>query len=194
MQIDNEQIQQIIRGDQKAFRVLVENHQQYAFSLAFRLLCDEEEAKDVVQESFIKIWRNIKSYNPKMKFTTWIYKIITNTAIDRLRVIKRVGKESMDDATKNPGSILNYHPDKEYDNQELTQIIRSMSKDLPEKQKLVFVLRDIQGMNSVEVENILDIPADTIKSNLYHARRMVKEKLNKILHYDLTLKNGKNEM
>jgi len=49
-------------------------------------------------------------------------------------------------------------------------------------------------MNSVEVENILDIPADTVKSNLYHARRVVKEKLNKILHYDLTFKNGKHGM
>jgi len=187
-------VKQIIKGDQAAFKALIEKYQQYAFSLAFRILCDEDEAKDAVQESFIKIWKSIKKYDQKMKFSTWIYKIVTNSAIDRLRSIKRIGMESMDDATQNSGSNLNYNPDKEYDNRELAKLIRTISGELPEKQKLVFVMRDIQGMSSIEVENILDIPADTVKSNLYHARKVVKEKLNKILHFDLTLKNGNHGM
>ncbi len=78
-------IQRIKKGDQLALRQLVNLHQTYAFKLAFRIVCNEEDAKDIVQESFIKIWRNIKNYHTSVKFTTWMFKIITNTAIDQYR-------------------------------------------------------------------------------------------------------------
>ncbi len=85
MQFDAENIIHKARnGDKNAFGELVTKYQQYAFNLAFRIVCNEDDARDVVQDSFIKIWKNMKAYLPKIEFTTWMYKIVTNTAIDHL--------------------------------------------------------------------------------------------------------------
>ncbi len=190
MQKDTQQIiGQVKKGDHKAFRLLVEKYQQFAFTLAFRILCDEDEAKDATQESFIKIWKNIKNYNPKMKFTTWMYKIVTNTAIDRLRTKSRVNMVSLEAVSENLDG-LREDPGKKIDNKEAAQLIRAIAEDLPEKQKLTFVLRDIQGLSSEEVQTILDIPENSVKSNLYHARKAVKKKLNALVSYGLTYKGS----
>ena len=104
---DKEIIKQILAGSQAAFRQLVEKYQQYAFSLAFRILCHEEEAKDTVQDSFIKIWKNINSYNDQHKFTTWMYKIVTNTAIDKLRSMKKLLHTDSDKVSRHLDLINN---------------------------------------------------------------------------------------
>ena len=98
MQIDPENIINKARnGDKEAFGKLVMQHQQYAFNLAFRIVCNEDDARDIVQDSFIKIWKNMKLYLPKIKFSTWMYKIITNTAIDHLRSKKKMDMVNIDD-------------------------------------------------------------------------------------------------
>ena len=76
-------------GDMSAFQSLVEEYQIYAYKLAFRLLCSEDEAKDVVQESFIRVWRHIQKYDLRSKFTTWLYKIVTNLCYDHLKARNR---------------------------------------------------------------------------------------------------------
>ena len=73
-------------GDGEAFRLLVKAHQGYAYALAFRLVCDDEAAKDVVQESFIRIWKHLPEYRPTVKFTTWMYRIVVNLSYDRLKM------------------------------------------------------------------------------------------------------------
>lgn len=177
-------ILKVKKGDQSAFRKLVELHQQYAFNLAFRILCNDEEARDIVQESFIKIWQKIADYNPKIKFTTWMFKIVTNSAIDRLRVIKRNIFVDLENVSGRIDQIMEENPETSLNNKELGQMINFIAEDLPEKQRLVFVLRDIQGLDSVEVENILSMPETSVKSNLYHARKVIREKLSKIMTYE----------
>lgn len=169
-------IDQIKKGSQPAFKLLVETHQQYAYSLAFRILCNEEEARDAVQESFIKIWRKINTYDRKAKFSTWMYRIITNTAIDHLRVIKRVKFIQLDEVSEKLENLIEIGPAAQLDNKELGQLIRYISEGLPKKQKLVFILRDIQEMGSVEVQQILAMSETVVKSNLYHARQGVRDK------------------
>jgi len=181
---DKEIIKRILAGSQTAFRQLVEKYQQYAFSLAFRILCHEEEAKDTVQDSFIKIWKNINSYNDQLKFTTWMYKIVTNTAIDKLRSIKRALHSDLEKVSKQLDLINNTNEEIQFENKELGQIINFISESLPEKQRLIFVLRDIQGFASTEVQEILDLPESSIKSNLYHARKTIREKLTSIMAYE----------
>ncbi|MEZ5082742.1 MAG: RNA polymerase sigma factor [Bacteroidales bacterium] len=185
MQLDIEKsILQIQKGDSTAFKTLVEEYQQYAFKLAFRIVCNEDDAMDVVQESFIKIWKKINTYKPEIKFTTWMYKIISNTAIDKLRSIKRNNHINIDDVSLLCDRMSNEHPDVQVDNIETGQLIRTISESLPEKQKLVFILKDLQGMDSNEVENILNMNETSVKSNLYHARKGIREKLNKLLSYE----------
>lgn len=171
-------------GDKKAMGMLVQQHQQYAFNLAFRIVCNEDDARDVVQDSFIKIWKSMNQYNPEIKFTTWMYKIVTNTAIDLLRSNKKKNLVNIDDFQEKIIQASNNNPETLLNNKETGHLIRSISDTLSEKQKLVFVLKDLQGLNSSEVGEILNLSSSSIKSNLYHARKVIKEKMQKILSYE----------
>lgn len=171
----------IKKGDQAAFRSLVEEYRQQAFSMAFRILCDEEEARDVVQDSFIKIWQKIETFDMKEKFSTWLNKIVANSAIDRLRQIKRHKLVNLDKAIN---TIDHFNLDitqTEIENKETARLITWISEGLPEKQKIIFILRDLQGVDSSEVQQILDLSETSVKSNLYHARRAIREKLLKAI-------------
>lgn len=180
-------IQKIKKGDQLAFRQLVDLQQFYAFKLAFRIVCNEEDARDVVQESFIKIWRNIKNYQSSVKFTTWMYKIVTNTAIDQYRKNSKNKTISIEEAGNSFSEADDISGNKNHDNRELARLIQQIAERLPEKQRMVFVLRDIQGFGSVEVQEILELSETVVKSNLYHARKAVKEKLSKLMAYERRL-------
>ena len=173
-------IEEVKSGNKTAFKYLVEEHQQYAFRVAFRVLCNEEDAKDVVQESFIKVWKNINSFDVNLKFTTWMYKIVINSALDKLRSLKRPNTINIDKVSENLCHLEKNGPDVQLENQELGNIISLIAEGLPTKQKLVFVLRDIQGFDSIEVEKILEMPATSVKSNLYTARKSVRKKLSKL--------------
>lgn len=177
-------IKQVKIGDHTAFKILVEKHQLYAYKLAFRILYDDEEAKDVVQDSFLKIWKNIHSFNSKQKFTTWMYKIVTNTAIDRYRAIKKTSKVNNTSVNEVMSNLQGKNTLLDFENKQLGELIKTMADKLPEKQRIVFVLRDLQGMDSQEVQEILDITAITVKSNLYHARKIIKQKLVAIMEYE----------
>ena len=89
----NDKVQDMIwrsrEGDLSAFQQLVEHYQHYAYILAFRLLGDDEDAKDAVQEAFIRVWKHIKNFNLSSKFTTWFYRIVTNLCLDRIKAQKR---------------------------------------------------------------------------------------------------------
>lgn len=89
-QIDNEILTRCQRGDKTAFKWVVERYQQMLFSLSLKMLGDEEEAKDVVQETFIRVWQNLRNYDPKRSFTTWLYTIATRQCLDRMKANKLV--------------------------------------------------------------------------------------------------------
>lgn len=189
MQIDPENIINKARnGDKEAFGKLVMQHQHYAFNLAFRIVCNEDDARDIVQDSFIKIWKNMKLYLPEIKFTTWMYKIVSNTAIDHLRSNKKMDTVNIDDFYERQEQTNVNTPETLLNNKETGQLISLFADTLSEKQKLVFVLRDLQGLTSSEVKDILDLPETSVKSNLYHARKAIGEKLHKILSYERSIR------
>jgi RNA polymerase sigma-70 factor, ECF subfamily len=170
-------IEMVKKGDQAAFRILVEEYRQQAFSMAFRILCDEEEARDIVQDSFIKIWQKIDTYDMSMKFSTWLYKIVANGAIDRLRQIKRHNLVNLEKVIGKIDHLNLDNTQREVDNKETARQIRWLAEGLPEKQQFVFILRDLEGIDSPEVRKILNMSENSVKSNLYHARIAIREKL-----------------
>jgi RNA polymerase sigma-70 factor (ECF subfamily) len=178
----------IRNGDRTAFRKLVTMYQQPAFRLAFRILGNEEEARDAVQESFIRIWQKIGSFNPSRDFIPWMYRILVNISIDRLRTIQRHPMIPIDLASQNLGAMLQNDSTTAVDNHELAILIKGLAGMLPEKQRVVFILRDIEGMASGEVESITELNETSVKSNLYHARKKVRERLLGILEKERTIK------
>jgi len=183
-----ETIRSIRNGDHAAFRKLVTIYQQPAYSLSFRILGNEEEARDAVQESFIKIWQKIGSYDPSREFLPWMYRIIVNTSADRLRTIRRHTMIPIELVSQKLEEVMQRDSSTCADNQELAILIKGLTEMLPEKQRLVFILRDIEGMTSNEVELITEMTETSVKSNLYHARKRLRERLLRILEKERTIK------
>jgi len=169
-----ELIESCIKGDVHAFRELVEKLQMYAYTLAFRILLNDEDAKDAVQDSFIKVWKNLGSYNRKYLFTTWMYRIVVNTCLDRLKEVKKRSEAYLENSNESSSN------EDSNGNRELAKQIRLLSKGLPEKQRIIFILNDLQGLSLDEASEVLNMPKGQVKSNLYYARKSIKEKLVKL--------------
>lgn len=184
--MNQEQVQQAIsqskQGNTEAFRLLVVEYNRLLFALAFRLLCNEEEAKDVVQDTFIKVWLSLDRYNSNFRFSTWIYKIACNACYDRLKSRQHEACSSMN-APGHP-AVLQMLSDEDVEaaviNKELKELVLRLTSELTPKQKTVFVLRDIEGLEVDEVALITGLSAAKIKSNLYLARRYIRERLTKM--------------
>lgn len=168
-------IQETTEGNTSSFEIIVRSYQYYAYTVAFRVLTNSDEANDVVQESFIKLWKNIGGYNKKVKFTTWMYKIVVNLCYDRLRIRKRETERSeiLDEST----IVSLSNPEEQLSNKEQAEMIKALSNGLPDKQKMVFVLRDLEGLTTEEVSEIMEISAESVKTNLSLARKAIRIKL-----------------
>lgn len=167
-------------GDGPAFVELVSLTRQKAFSLAFRLLGENDDARDVTQEGFIRVWENLQRYNRGSRFEPWLYRIVTNLAIDRLRARKRwwgLFRRTEEVASDEQPAVL--ETEDAVANAELASLIKSVAQLLPEKQRLVFILRDLQDCSVAEVSSILHISQESVKTNLHYARKHIGEVLHR---------------
>ncbi|GHT24420.1 DNA-directed RNA polymerase sigma-70 factor [Bacteroidia bacterium] len=170
------------QGDSKAFASLMAEYQPLVFRLAFRLLCDDNMAKDMVQDVFIKIWLQINKYNPQYGFSTWIYKISCNLCYDKLRRMKHFPKPvQLPDAFSEMEIASSENTEMSFINKELKEMILYFTKELSPKQKLIFTLSDIEELEVAEIVAITGLSAGKIKSNLYLARKQIKDKINAII-------------
>ena len=181
-QIHVEQLNELIlkanNGDTKAFEVIVRNYNKFGYAVAFRILCNEEDAKDVVQECFIKIWKHLNEYDKKIKFTTWMYKIVVNLCFDKLKSQKRrrnIFKNLDEDSVINVQGGIDL--EKELTNKELAAMIKHFASGLSEKQKTVFILRDMEDLSIEEVSEIMNISSGSVKTNLFYARQSIRKKI-----------------
>jgi len=175
----NELIDKSKKGDVHAFEIIVRTYQRYAFAVAFRILCCEEDAKDIVQESFVRIWKHLESYDTNVKFTTWMYKIIVNLCYDKLKSERRKKKlfDNMTDEIQEIKSLSSVNLEKEFTNKETADLIKNFSKELSAKQKTVFVLRDMEDLSIQEVVEITGMSESSVKTNLFFARQNIRKKI-----------------
>lgn len=176
------------KGDAGAFRELVETYHGYAFSLAVRFLGNEEDANDVVQESFIRVWYHLPAFDFRCKFTTWMYRIVINLCHDRARVQNRQNKHVVDEFPAHFADGVNLE-DKSI-KEDLVRVITALASELASRQREVFVLRDLQDLSIDEVSQVLGVSKGSVKSNLSHARKNIRQRL---LQLETKNKRGKNE-
>lgn len=177
--MNQSQIEQLIekskKNDSVSFGILVSEYQQSAFRLAFRIICNYDEAMDIVQDSFVKAWINIDKYNTKFKFSTWIYKIVCNTCYDKIRYDSKRKIKNLDLGEINIPVISNAESD--IINNEIKDLILKTTKELTPKQKLVFILKDIEELEVEEIVQITGLSPAKIKSNLYLARKYIRTQI-----------------
>jgi RNA polymerase sigma-70 factor, ECF subfamily len=174
---DRELVEKAVADDARAFQVLVERHQSFVYALAYRILSSGPDAEDIAQETFIRLWKNLKRYRPDVKLTTWLYKIVTNLCLDFLKSrhnkqARRMGK--LEDHTAGASTVT---ADQSVLDEELRAAVEKMTNDLTPKQKTVFILRDIEDLTTEEICEILSMSSGTVKSNLYYARKKMGEML-----------------
>jgi RNA polymerase sigma-70 factor (ECF subfamily) len=166
-------------GDKEAFRVVVQQYQRMLFCLAARLLCNEDDAKDVVQETFIKVWLNLSHYDDRQNFRTWIYTIATRLCIDRLR--QRSWEAPMPDEEEYFAQyVAEDKTDLPLENHQLLSILHTLVAKLSNKQRIVFTLIYLENLSTEEVTRLTGLDAAKIKSNLYVARRTIQEQLKRL--------------
>ena len=169
---DNEIVTQIREGDRKAFSVLVRRHQKGLLRLCLRFVKDMDVAEDVVQESFIKSFERLASFEARSSFKSWIYQIAINTAKNKLRD-RRDNTSDIDDvplavAARAESSLIH---------NAVAQLIAKHVDQLPFKQKTALTLRIYEDLSFKEIAEIMECPYDTAKANYRHALLRLKEEL-----------------
>lgn len=153
------------------------------YRFALRLLGNEEEARDVVQEVFIRVWNGRAQTKDVQNWEAWCMKITRNLSLDRVRANARKYTQPLETSLQVQHDALSPHESTE--SQENMQRINELISGLPEKQRQVMHLRDIEGYSYQEVADILDLDMNQVKVNLFRARTAVREKLMKIDAYGL---------
>ena len=183
---DDQLIEAALAGNSAAFGDLVRKYQDRLYTTMTHVLGSSEDAKDVVQDAFVKAFVKLESFQRASGFYTWLYRIAFNTAISRQRrrrptqsvdLRQDCGQEPLD-----PGAA----PGERLEREELAKQVRGALETLSDEHRTVLVLRDIDGCDYDAMANILDIPVGTVRSRLHRARLQLRDQLKKVLQTDST--------
>lgn len=183
---DAELVQQIMNGNSNAFRFLVAKHQRLVVHIVGRIVQRQEDVEDICQEVFIKVFKQLKRFRGESKLSTWIATIAYNTSISHLRK----GKYAAQSYDEQPGLIAETMDDspnqKTVERVEAKYYLLQFIEELPVHYRTVLTLYHLEEFSYREIEEITKMPEGTIKSYLSRARKMLKEKLEKIAKKEKT--------
>ena len=179
---DIELVKKTVSGDRQAYRDLVEKYQQRIYSIAYGVLHNREDSLDVCQDVFIKAYRKLEKFRGESSFYTWLYRIAINMAIDYRRKRKIVveveydDKIGTDDETEKPGITAQSEiPSETLDRKEINKLVMEAIQALPDEQKTVLILREIEGLAYDEIAKTTGISIGTVMSRLHYGRRKLRE-------------------
>lgn len=172
---DRQLIEQFLRGDERSFNLLVERHRERIYLLIWRMVRNREDALDLSQEVFVKAYRKLKSFRHESNFYTWLYRIAVNLALNFARREKFRSFLSLSDLSRElvSGSL----PSEEIERDQLSSRIDRAIIELPEKQRMVFILRHYEEMSVKEVADLLGKSEGTIKANYFQAIKKLRRSL-----------------
>jgi RNA polymerase sigma-70 factor (ECF subfamily) len=185
---DNDLVSDFIAGNEAAFTQLVTRYKDALTNYLNLIVGDYDIAADLAQETFLRVYRNITRYSNVYQFSTWIYRIATNLAIDEMRYRKRRGQvfynnvwasgPSRDEGTPEfEISDARRGPGEEVLRKESSRVLGDAIRSLPEKYRTAFILKEVEELQYEEVARILGCSAGTIKSRLHRARELLQRKL-----------------
>ncbi len=183
---DDQLIADALHGDQKAYEALLARHNKAIFHVVMKIVRNREEAQDLVQETFMKAFNALASYRSEYRFSTWLYKIAANCAIDFVRK-KRIEALSLDKPIETKDGRVEFEvPDSSWDpEQDLVrkQKLKSIEEaidSLPDKYREVIIYRHRGDKPYEEIADILKVPVGTVKARIFRARELLKKKLKPI--------------
>ncbi len=172
----------ISRGDREMFRSYMDGTIDYVFSLACRIVGSEDDANDIVQETYIKLWEKRKTLRSEKSVLAWTKRVAVNKCYDYLRTQKRKGRwKSGEDSPELLNIASERSAEERVNGDEYGKILKLLTSKLSTKQQLVFTLSVIEKLTADEIEEITGMSKSSIKSNLHHARKAVKKNAERIL-------------
>lgn len=164
-------------GDPRAFEQLLRRHQQTMYTVALRILNHPDDAEDVTQNAFVAVWRRLPEFRRQAKFSTWLYRIVTNHALNVLRSRSRTGTQtdlaallgSAEPVTSQPG------PAQHAESSALLRDLRTALAGLPDELRVCWLLREVENKSYEEVAAIAGVSLDTARGRVYRARHRLAE-------------------
>ena len=172
-------------GDLGAFELLIEKHQQPLFAFVYKFCSDYHQAQDLAQEVFLRIIRNAKQYEPRAKFTTYMYTLAHNVCIDYLRRMKKRRNVSLTEPVDAEGELTiedtmrdeRSNPERDLNQKGFETELQKAIKELPEEQREVFLLREQMNLPFDEIARIVGCVPSTAKSRMRYALESIRQKL-----------------
>jgi RNA polymerase sigma-70 factor (ECF subfamily) len=184
---DRELLDRCRAGDEAAFDDLVVRHQQRAFNIAFQVLRDHEDATEVAQDAFVRIYRSVNDFRGDCEFTTWLHQIVVNLARNKHRWWKRRGRQasvSLDDPVETADGDMPLQiasgidaPDVQSVKAEFVELLSCRMDELPRKLREVLVLRNVENLTYEQIATVLDCSIGTVKSRIARARETLRESM-----------------
>ena len=169
------------KGNERAFRQLVERHQHAVIGTVARMLNDAHEAEDIAQQVFVRLWNSAPKWRPEAKFTTYLYTIMRNLVFNESRRRSRKKEISLEEQQENHPAAMRadggLSPDEGMEKRELHRSIDAAIAALPEQQRLAVVLRTFEGFDYEDIAKALDTSVSSVKSLLFRARGVLREAL-----------------
>ncbi len=180
-------VEKVLNGDKIAFGELIEKYQKQIYSLTYRLTNNADDAQDLAQEVFIKVYQVLSKYDKDRPFFPWLYRVATNVCYTELRR-KPNGEVSLEKVIE-VGSLIPIspeQPEEEYVQNETQELVQQALAALPENYRIPMVLRYLEELSYQEIADAMELPLTTIETRLYRGRILLQKKLNLVFERGLT--------
>ena len=193
-------IERIKEGDFTAFETVVNKYESRIFSHCMKFLSNQEDAEDVLQETFLQVHRSLDSFRGESAFSTWLFKIATNGCLMKIRKKKKVDLVSIDKPIEFDGSTLqreivdwSQNPSLQHGNDEMRRVLERIIGELPEDKRVVLVLKDVEGFSNQEIGDMLSMSVAAVKSRLHRARLSMRDTLTCYFNGTLDMRSSKED-
>lgn len=170
-------------GNNEAFEELVKRYERKVYNIAYRLMGNERDASEVLQDAFLRAYRFLPKFQFKSSFFTWLYRIATNVSLTKLRKREKVQLVSIDEPANADGDLpleipdYRYNPEKMMKQRQLREALQNAVDNLPPDYRSVVVLRDLEGLSNEEVSKVLNLTVAAVKSRLHRGRLELRKVL-----------------
>lgn len=184
---DGELVEQCRNGKAEAFQTLVERYQDRVYNTAYRMIGFEEDARDIVQDAFLKAYQNLDRFRGESGFYTWVFRIAVNLCLSHRRKAQRLrlvmptdDPEGMAQATHQAQKLVD-PPEAAMEAVETERRVSEALQHLDSDHRAAVVLRDIEGLDYQTISSILDVPPGTVKSRIHRARMLLRDQLKDLI-------------
>jgi len=181
---DEEVVKRVLDGETALYELLMRRHNQRLYRVARAILRDDAEAEDVMQDAYVRAYQNLASFEGRAKFVTWLTRIAVHEALTRSR--RRLRFQALDPADESNGEIMQSpassgrSPEEQAYDRELAAVLEKAVSSLSEDHRLVFMLRDVEGMTTEETAHCLNLTEENVKVRLHRARAGLRKRLYRV--------------